>query len=187
METTKKWNEEIIILRSIIDKTNLGQAIKWGAIVYTLNGKNVLSVGAFKNFFTIWFFNGVFLSDDANVLTTAEDGKAKALRQWRFTSKDQINEKLILKYIREAIKNEEEGRVWKPEKSDVPELPDLLKKSLSKNKKLKIAFEKLSPYKQKEYIEHIEAAKKEETKILRLEKAIPMILDGVGLHDKYKY
>jgi uncharacterized protein YdeI (YjbR/CyaY-like superfamily) len=56
----------------------------------------------------------------------------------------------------------------------------------NRDKRLKSAFEKLTPYKQKEYIEHISSAKKKETKIARMEKSIPMILEGVGLHDKYK-
>lgn len=64
--------------------------------------------------------------------------------------------------------------------------PDLLLNAFDKDKNLKTAFEKLTPYKQKEYIEHINSAKREETKKNRLEKIMPMVLRGVGLHDKYK-
>jgi uncharacterized protein YdeI (YjbR/CyaY-like superfamily) len=134
----------------------------------------------------LWFYNGVFLKDKNKVLINAQDGKTKALRQWRFTSKDEINEKLILEYIREAIRNEEEGKAWKPERLVQPEMPVELLHFLNEDKNLKAAFEKLTPFKQKDFIEHITSAKREETKKARLEKIKPMILDGIGLNGKYK-
>ncbi len=53
-------------------------------------------------------------------------------------------------------------------------------------KSLKSAFEKLTPGKQKEYNLYIDEAKQEKTKISRIEKIKPLILEGKGLHDKYK-
>jgi len=186
METDNKWQEELTLLKSIILKTGLKETIKWGTEVYTHNDKNVIGVIGFKNYFSLWFYNGVFLKDEDKILVSAKDGKTKALRHWQFTSKEDINENLILEYIREAIRNEEEGNVWKPQRSGTAEVPDLLAETFTKDEKLKIAFEKLTPYKQKEYIEYITSAKREETKKVRLEKITPMILENVGLHDKYK-
>ncbi len=186
MGKENRWKEELALIKSIIQQTGLQETIKWGTEVYTHNGKNILGVVGFKNHFTLWFYNGVFLADKHKVLMNAQDGKTKALRQWRFTSKEEINEKWILEYIREAIRNEEAGKVWRPQKSKPATVPDILQEALDKNKKLKAAFEKLTPYKQKEYIEHIDSAKREDTRLSRLEKMKPMILQGVGLHDKYK-
>jgi len=184
--STDKWREELALLRSIIQTAGLAKTIKWGAEVHTHNGKNVVSFGGFKNYFALWFYNGVFLKDKYKVLMNAQEGRTKALRQWRFTSREEVNEKRILEYIREAVRNEDEGRVWKAEKSKPAETPRLMQGYFNRDKRLKSAFEKLTPYKQKEYIEHISSAKKKETKIARMEKSIPMILQGVGLHDKYK-
>jgi uncharacterized protein YdeI (YjbR/CyaY-like superfamily) len=180
------WKEELEILKSIIQKTTLVETTKWRTAVYTHNGKNVVGLVGFKNFFTLWFYNGVFLKDKYNVLINAQEGKTKAMRQWRFTSKNELDEPKILAYLNEAIRNEEEGKIWKPEKSKQPDVPELMKIHFEKNKELKTAFSKLTPYKQKEYIEHIQTAKKIETQIARIEKIIPLILQGVGLHDKYK-
>ena len=184
--STDKWREELALLRSIIQTAGLAKTIKWGAEVHTHNGKNVVSFGGFKNYFALWFYNGVFLKDKYKVLMNAQEGRTKALRQWRFTSREEVNEKRILEYIREAVRNEDEGRVWKAEKSKPAETPRLMQGYFNRDKRLKSAFEKLTPYEQKEYIEHISSAKKKETKIARMEKSIPMILEGVGLHDKYK-
>jgi uncharacterized protein YdeI (YjbR/CyaY-like superfamily) len=116
----------------------------------------------------------------------AQDGKTKAMRHWRFTSTQEIDEKLILAYIREAAENVEQGRVWKAEKLETPDIPDILGRELAKNKKLKESFAKLTGYKQNEYIEYIATAKRVETQQQRIGKITPMILAGTGLNDKYK-
>ena len=38
------WATELEILQTIISKTNLVETIKWGAPVYTLNGKNIVGI-----------------------------------------------------------------------------------------------------------------------------------------------
>jgi uncharacterized protein YdeI (YjbR/CyaY-like superfamily) len=57
---------------------------------------------------------------------------------------------------------------------------------LNADPNLETAFLKFSPYKQKEFLEYIETAKREETKLSRIEKIKPMILDNIGLNDKYR-
>jgi uncharacterized protein YdeI (YjbR/CyaY-like superfamily) len=183
--TNDIWDEELGLLRAIIQKTELVETNKWGGEVYTLNNKNVLGIGGFKNFFTIWFWNGVFLKDEAKVLVNANEGVTKALRQWRFTSAKEINEKLILHYINEAIANEKAGLSIKPEKKEAMKC-DFFEGELRKDKKLSAAFDKFTPGKQKEFWEYMATAKHEKTKVTRLEKIRPMILDGIGLNDKYR-
>lgn len=180
-----QWIEEIGLLREIVQKTELVKTIKWGGEVYTINNKNVLGIGGFKNYFTLWFWNGVFLKDEANVLVNANEGVTKGLRQWRFHSVEEINEKLILHYINQAIANEKAGLSIKPEKKEVMKC-DFFEAELQNNEPLKNALELLTPYKQKEYWEYMATAKQEKTKISRLEKIRPMILEGKGINDKYR-
>lgn len=179
------WAEEIELLNSIVAKTELIETTKWGGTVFTVNGKNVLGIGGFKNYFTIWFFNGVFLKDENQVLVNAQEGVTKSLRQWRFTSKDEVNETFILSYIKEAIENENAGKVSKPVKKEVL-VSEFLQKELDNNPALAEAFRLFSPYKQREFLEYVESAKREETKISRIEKIKPMILENIGLNDKYR-
>lgn len=183
---SKYFLEELGILKSILDKTPMKVAIKWGGEVYTYQEKNVVSYGGFKNHFCLWFHHGVFLKDPYLVLTNANEEKTKALRQWRFYSKDEIDEDKILEYVLEAIENAKNGLLWKPVKSEMPEMPDLLLQKLNKDAALKTAFEHLAPFKQKEYIEYISSAKQEKTRVSRLEKCVLLILDGKGLNDKYR-
>ena len=186
MQKNTQWSEELSLLASIINKASLEKSIKWGAEVFTWNGKNVISYGGFKNFFTLWFYNGVFLEDKYNVLVTASEGKTKSLRQWRFTSMSEIDEKKILEYILEAIEIEKKGLKIKPEKFVTIPPPQILQDVLRTNETFYDAYKKLTPGKQKEYIIYLNEAKQEATRTKRLEKIIPMIIEGKGLNDKYK-
>lgn len=182
---SSQWEEELLLLKSIIDKTELKETTKWGGPVYVYEKKNVVGLGGFKDYFTIWFFNGVFLKDEKKRLINAQEDITKSLRQWRFTSKEEVNEKEILEYIAEAIENEKQGKIIKPSKKEMI-VSDLLNAEMTKNPNLKSAFEKFSPYKQYEFLEYIETAKQEKTKLSRIEKVIPMILGNIGLNDKYR-
>lgn len=186
MQNNTQWSEELELIASIINKLPLEKTIKWGAEVFTYNGKNVVSYGGFKNFFTIWFYNGVFMEDKYNVLVSAQEGKTKSLRQWRFTSISEIDEKKIIEYITEAIEIEKKGLKISPDKFVEIPISELLENEFKNDEILKIAFEKLTPGKQKEYIIYINEAKQEATKLKRLEKIKPMISEGIGLNDKYK-
>jgi uncharacterized protein YdeI (YjbR/CyaY-like superfamily) len=161
------------------------ETTKWGGIVYILNGKNVLGIGGFKNYFTIWFFNGALLLDKKKALVNAQEGVTKSLRQWRFSSKEEVDESAVLEYINEAIANEKQGKNSKPQKKE-PIISELLQKELEADTNLADAFLKFSPYKQYEFLEYIETAKREETKLSRIEKIKPMIKDNIGLNDKYR-
>ena len=187
IESNAHWVVALTQLRDIIQETELVETLKWSAPVYTINGKNVVGIGAFKNHFGIWFFNGVFLKDEQHVLVNAQEGKTKALRQWRFTSLNDINKPLVLAYIKEAIENQKLGKEIKSEKKgNHVVIPSELEDALKLNTDLNQSFKALSPYKQREYAEYIDTAKREATKQIRLEKITLMILQGVGLHDKYK-
>ena len=93
------------------------ETVKWSAPVYTVNGKNVIGLGAFKNHFGIWFFNGVFLKDEQKLLVNAQEGKTDALRQIRFTSIDDIDKNAVLQYVIEAVKNQKEGKEITPDRT----------------------------------------------------------------------
>jgi uncharacterized protein YdeI (YjbR/CyaY-like superfamily) len=184
-DKVNNWEEELLFLKSIIDKTELVETIKWGGPIYVYNKKNVIGIGGFKNYFAIWFLSGVFLKDEKKKLINAQEDKTKSMRQWRFTSKEEVNEKEVLEYILEAIENEKQGKIIKPSKKEAI-VSELFQKEIDQNPALGEAFEKFSPYKQYEFLEYIESAKQEKTKLSRIEKVIPMILGNIGLNDKYR-
>ncbi len=180
------WKEELQLLRSIVAKVHLEETIKWNAPVFMAEGRNILSFAAFKNHFGIWFFQGGLLKDPYGVLTNAQEGKTKAMRQWKMTSINDIKEDILLEYIAESVANEKKGIAITPVKNTSFEMPELLHSQLQADAKLKQAFDQLAPYKQKEFALYISEAKREQTKAERLQKILPLILEGKGLNDKYK-
>lgn len=186
IELHPHFEDKLSELRAIILSTELKECLKWSAPVYTLGSKNVLGLGAFKNHYGIWFFNGVFLKDEQNLLINAQES-TKALRQMRFEKETVINKAVVLHYIQEAIENQKLGKELKPQRHRKPVvIPVELQDALNVNKALYAAFKALTPGKQREYCDHIETAKRDATKQSRLGKILPLILKGVGLHDKYK-
>ena len=186
---TKKenWKAELELLRETVLACHLEETIKWGAPVYMSNGKNILGLSAFKNYVGLWFFQGGTLKDSHNVLMNAQEGKTKAMRQWRFHSIAEIDTELVKTYVKEAIENQEKGKIIKPKRNTKPlVIHPLLQKELDTNSEFSKQFDSFSLSKKREYADHISSAKRETTQLSRLEKIIPMVIKGVGLHDKYK-
>ena len=181
-----KWEKEISFLRTIALKTSFSETTKWCVPTYTIDGKNVAAIGAFKNYVGLWFFNGSFLKDTHKKLINAQEGKTKGLRQWRFESINEMDETLIIEYLYEAIENQKAGKTIKITRGKPVVIPPELQKTLDDNKDLKLLFDGFTNSKQREFCEYIADAKREATKFKRIEKIFPMILSGVGLHDKYR-
>ncbi len=182
-----EWQNALQILREIVLSTSLEETVKWGAPAYTYKGKTIIGMAGFKAYCGLWFHQGVFLKDEAKVLVNAQEGVTKALRQWRFSSIDEIkaNQDLIKTYVLEAIDNQIAGKVMKAEKKPLL-IPEQLQVKLDESAELKAKFELLNLTKKREFAEYISDAKREDTKLKRLDKIVPMIIDGIGLNDKYR-
>jgi len=187
IEKNAHWKAELKLLRKLMLQTGMEETVKWGGPVYMAsNGQNVLGLGGFKHHFCIWFFQGALLKDTHKKLLNAQEGKTSAMLQWRFEHMEEVDEKLVLAYAKEALANAEASKKVAPKKKASIKMPVELEAALKNDTQLKLKFEALTPYKQKEYKEHIGSAKQEKTRTARLEKCTPMILDGKGLNDKYK-
>lgn len=185
LEKLTDHKDTVLRLRAILQQTELNETLKWGIPSYQINGKNVVGIGAFKSYAGLWFYNGSFLKDASKVLINAQEGKTKGLRQWRFTSLDELDETLIMEYVLEAIQNQKEGKEVKAEKKPLV-IPNELREALAADLQLSEAFDELKLTTKREFAEYIQEAKREQTKADRLAKIIPMIKVGMGLNDKYK-
>lgn len=179
------WAQVIMLkLREIILNCGLEEDVKWGAPVYMHHG-NVVGMVALKNYVSLWFYEGATLSDPDQVLIASSE-KTKALRQIRFEKVGDINSNQVKQYVNEAALNMEKGIKTPKPKVKVPALPDLLKSAFEKEPHLKAFFDQLAPSHRREYIEYINEAKREETKLRRLDKSLDMMRQGKDLNAKYK-
>ena len=180
-----EWEEELRELREILLATELEETLKWGAPTYTLEGKNVVGLAAFKNHCALWFFNGALLKND-RLLQNAQSGKTKAMRQARFVKGQEIPVAEVKICVQEAIRNQKEGKEIKAiQRTQEVEIPEDLQNFLDQDSALQKAFESLTPGRKREYCTYIQEAKRESTRNSRLDKIAPMIRQGKGLYDRY--
>ena len=186
LSKVERWGDELQRLREIILQTGIEEGVRWGVPAYLHKGKIVLGIAGFKKHFAVWFHQGALLKDKKGFLVNAQEGRTKAMRQWRHTSAKDIKARYLKAYVKEAMALVEEGKEIKANRNKKLELPAELADAFKKNKKAQAAFKKLTPGKQREYANHVADAKREATKIKRIEKILPMIESGIGLYDKYK-
>ena len=181
----KKWQEELKKLRAILLDSELTEEFKWSQPCYTFREKNVIVIGGMKESCAFAFFKGVLLKDVHGVLT--RPGQHSQSTRWiKFASVREIAEmKSVLKaYIREAIQVEKSGLKVKLKKTSELKIPEEFQIMLDEFPNLKIAFEALTPGRQRAYIYHFSAPKQSKTRASRVRKYMPHILKGKGLLDQ---
>ena len=186
MANRERWEAEIAEMRRVLASFAMKEECKWGKPTYTMDGKNIVIMQGFKEYFGLGFFQGALLKDPKKVLVQL--GQVQAGRVMKFTSARDISAKAatIKAYVREAIAVEKAGLRVEPKKtSDFP-VPEELKEQFRKEPRFKRAFEALTPGRQRSYLYHFAAAKQSATRVARIEKAMPAIFEGRGFLERRK-
>ena len=184
MAYRERWKAEIAAMRRVLGGSAMKEECKWGKPTYTVDGKNVVIMHGFKEYFGLGFFQGALLKDPKKVLVQL--GQTHAGRVMKFTSAKHITAQAttIKAYVREAIAVEKAGRRMKRKKtSDFP-VPAELRARFRTDPRLKRAFEALTPGRQRSYLYHFAAAKQSATRVARIEKATPAIFEGRGFLER---
>jgi len=184
LKRAKKWHEEMGALRHILLNTPLIEEIKWRMPCYTLNTKNVVMIAGFKDYCALSFFKGALLKDPKGILRKPGENTQSG-RLIRFTSVQEINdlEPVLAAYLAEAMAIEKAGLKVDTSKHTERDYPEELQNMLDANPALNAAFEGLTPGRKRAYVMHIAAAKQSKTRVARIEKYVPRMLDGKGMHD----
>jgi uncharacterized protein YdeI (YjbR/CyaY-like superfamily) len=181
----KNWQPELAKLRAIILDSELTEEVKWRVPCYTLNGRNVLFFGPFKDCCVLSFVKGVLLKDPKHILIQQTE-QSQSVRIIRFTSVEEIAklEPVLKAYITEAIANEKAGLKVKLKTISEFKIPNELQIRFDKIPALKTAFTSLTPGRQRAYLLHFSSAKQSKTRESRIDKCLPRILKGKGLDDE---
>lgn len=185
IKSAKTWQKEMKELRRIVLDCGLTEELKWGWPCYTSEDRNIVLIHAFKEYCALLFFKGALLKD-AKGLLVQQTKNTQSARQLRFESLEEIRtrETTTKSYIKEAVKVERAGLKVKLKKTSEYAIPDEFQSRLLENHALRTAFNGLTPGRQRGYILHFSSAKQSATRASRVEKAIPKILDGMGLDDE---
>ncbi len=179
-----KWHNELTLLREVLLKCQLTEDLKWGVPCYAYNKGNIALIHGFKDYCAILFFKGALLHD-ANGILIQQTENVQSGRQIRFTNVDEITTLLptLQAYLYEAIEVEKLGLKVELKKSINLEYTIELQQKLATTPELKLAFEALTPGRQRGYNFYFSEAKQAATRVQRIEKCIPKILIGKGLND----
>ena len=185
MAYRERWAAEIAEMRRVLAGLAMKEERKWGKPTYTVDGKNIVILQGFKEYFALGFFQGALLEDPERVLMRL--GQVHAARVMKFTSAQEIKAKArtIKAYVREAIAVEKAGLRMKPKETSDLAVPEELTERFGKDPRFKRAFEALTPGRQRSYLYHFAAAKRSATRAARIEKARPAIFEGRGFLERW--
>jgi uncharacterized protein YdeI (YjbR/CyaY-like superfamily) len=173
-------------LREIIRKSapKLDEGIRWGGPSYKGRGL-VFGIGAFKEHVSLFFARGRELKDPEGLLQHGEGNERS--RSAKFFSLADLKVKPLAALVKQAAELDARGEPAK-RKAKRPELPvpPALAAALRKNPRAKKTFDSIPPSARREYCEWIGNAKREETVLRRLEKAIDMLNDGRCMNDMFR-
>ncbi len=178
------WNEGLHEMRRISLECGLTEEYKWQHPCYTFNKKNILILGAFKEYFAFNFFKGALIKDDKKLLVSPGENSQSG-KQLRFTKVNDVlkNEKLIKCYILEAIEVEQSGKQVVKKTMDQYPIPEELKEKFKEDPAFESAFYALTPGRQRGYLLFFAQAKQSATRTTRIEKFVDAIFKGKGYQD----
>jgi len=182
----------LIHLRELMHSTcpDVEETWKWSFPVFVYKGAILCNMAAFKEHCAFGFWKAS-LMDDTDHLFDLQDKDGMGHLGKIYSLKDLPKDTVLKKYIRAAMKLNEDGikvpaRAKVAEK-DKPELkvPDYFTAELSRNEQARLAFDAFSYSHKKEYLEWITDAKTEATRNKRMAQAIEWLQEGKSRNWKY--
>lgn len=173
------------MLREICLDCGLTEDFKWMHPCYTFQDRNIVLIHGFKAYCALLFHKGALFNDNHNILVQQTENVQSA-RQIRFTKpKEIITIKSIIKaYIFEAIEVEKAGLEVKLKKTSQFKMAEEFKQVLQNDPELQAAFKSLTPGRQRGYLLYFFQAKQSKTRVSRIKKSIPKILEGKGHNER---
>ena len=178
--SVKKFRSGLAKLRKICLSLNLKETVKWGQPCYMSSNRNIVILGAFQDKFLLSFFEASLMKNKQKVLVKQGPNSRHADTIYFTNTKQVLNmEKTIRSYLKEAIGYAKKGLKAQKVAPKI-ELPKELLEAMENDLKLKKAFHKLTPGRQRSYVINLNSAKKKDTRILRIKKFRSKILAGKG-------
>ena len=182
--SARQWDTGLQALRRICRDAQLVETVKWGHPCYMASGRNIVLIGALRGDFRLNFFNAALMKDPAAVLQK-QGPNTQHPDSIRFTDSAQVKamEPTIVAYLKEAMGYAAAG-LTAPRDARTLELPVEMVDAMDADPELAEAFHRLTPGRQRSYAIVLNAAKKPETRILRIATYRRAILAGRGAQER---
>jgi uncharacterized protein YdeI (YjbR/CyaY-like superfamily) len=160
------------------------ETLKWSMPHFDYKGV-MCGMAAFKQHCVFGFWKEALILDPDKIAEKTAMGTFGCIRSLA----DLPNEKTLIGYVKKAAALNEAGIKapgrTKPKKREPLEIPDYFSAALKKNARARKSFEDFPPSKQREYLEWVTEAKREETRQERLATSINWLAEGKPRHWKY--
>lgn len=164
------------------------EVMKWSFPHFQYKGI-VGNMAAFKSHVRWGFWKATLMSDPNGILQPMGEGATTMGGTQASSEKDLPPKKVMVAYVKEAIRLNEEGvkreRAPSTRSASPLEVPDDLAAALRKDTKAKTTFDGFSPSQKREYLEWITEAKQDATRQKRLVQAIEWMAEGKPRNWKY--
>jgi uncharacterized protein YdeI (YjbR/CyaY-like superfamily) len=179
------WRAEFEALRPVLLRGGLDEEFKWRKPCYMHGSSNVVIFQPFKELCALLFFKGALLRDPDGALKEQGENTRSALRlEFRSVTDVTAATSTIAALVKDAIRVEQAGlSVPKRAPTDDGAYPEELDMLLYADPALRDAWERLTPGRRRGWVLHFNCAKQSNTRIARIERATPRILEGFGMHD----
>jgi uncharacterized protein YdeI (YjbR/CyaY-like superfamily) len=185
IEGMRAWRAELEALRPVLLEAGLDEELKWYKPCYSHGGANVVIFQPFKELCALLFFKGELLQDPDGALKEQGENTRSALRlEFRSVADVTTAKSTIAALVKDAIRVEEAGlSIPKRAATDDGPYPEELEMLIDADAALRDAWERLTPGRRRGWVLHFNSAKQSKTRVARIERATPRILEGFGMHD----
>lgn len=179
-----RWHDGLVALRQLLQRTALVETMKWGSPCYTLDGRNVLIISAFIDWFGLSFFAGAALDDPAGLLQAPGPNSHHA-RVLKLTSMAELleHQQAVQACVERAIAAAQQGVSTAGPRAREP-VPAELAAVLEGDAALRVAFDALSPGRQRSHVLHVGGAKTASARQARAARCAAKIREGKGFLDR---
>ena len=164
---------------------DVGETIKWSMPHFDYKGV-MCGMAAFKEHCAFGFWKADLILDRDKPAEKSGMGSFGCIKSLA----DLPDEKTLIGYVKKAAALNEAGIKapgrTQPKKKEPFTIPDYFAAALKKNAKARKTFENLALSKQREYVEWVTEAKREETRSERLATSIKWLAEGKPRHWKYQ-
>jgi uncharacterized protein YdeI (YjbR/CyaY-like superfamily) len=181
----RAWRAEFEALRPVLLRAGLDEEFKWYKPCYTHDGSNVVIFQPFKELCALLFFKGALLEDPDGALKEQGENTRSALRlEFRSVADVAAAKKTVAALVQDAIRVEQ-AELSSPKRAPTDDgpYPDELDMLLDTDSALREAWERLTPGRRRGWLLHFNGAKQSKTRLARIARATPRILEGFGMHD----
>jgi uncharacterized protein YdeI (YjbR/CyaY-like superfamily) len=185
IEGMRAWRAEFEALRPVLLRAGLDEEFKWYKPCYTHDSSNVVIFQPFKELCALLFFKGALLEDPDGALKEQGENTRSALRlEFRSVADVAAAKKTVAALAQDAIRVEQAGLSFPTRApTDDGPYPDELDMLLDTDSALRDAWDRLTPGRRRGWLLHFNGAKQSKTRLARIERATPRILEGFGMHD----